>query len=263
MFLIGLHLRRTCFYDVMHAAWQASNIVFCRSDPVIEPMLQTVPDPFDSYGPPQSEDQIFSILSPLSIMTSTTPATDSPRTSTTPERDQVDLSSATNKITSWLPSTNGITYTPESTEWAKVPSPSETPPRSTSPVLSASPPANGPSRRHSVPAVHRKNESKLRSMLSVIEEVKPRLETEERTPSGPSLPPPDLTSSATPHPNPGADIGWNTTYGQSPYDTVEGEQLTPRNSTISPPHSPPPPPLSPSNPDFERHGPDDQVPITT
>ncbi|KAK0453370.1 hypothetical protein EV421DRAFT_676449 [Armillaria borealis] len=37
------------------------------SDPVIEPMLQTVPDPFDSYGPPQAEDQIlaFSLLFPF------------------------------------------------------------------------------------------------------------------------------------------------------------------------------------------------------
>ncbi|KAH6914834.1 hypothetical protein BKA70DRAFT_1557200 [Coprinopsis sp. MPI-PUGE-AT-0042] len=37
------------------------------SDPIIEPMLQTAPDPFDSYGPPQPSDQIFSILTPLSL----------------------------------------------------------------------------------------------------------------------------------------------------------------------------------------------------
>ncbi|KAF8901714.1 hypothetical protein CPB84DRAFT_1815151 [Gymnopilus junonius] len=208
------------------------------SDPVIEPMLQTVPDPFDAYGPPQSEDQIFSILSPLSIMTNTAPATDSPRTSTTPEQDQVDLPSTSNKITSWLPSTNGITYTPESAEWATVPS---SPPRSASPV-------------------HRKNESKLRSVLSVIEEVKP---TNEHTPPGPSPPPLDLTCSVTPHPDAVTDIGWNTAYGQSPYDTIQGGQLTPRNSTISPPNSPPPFSDSPPNPDLEPHGPDDQGPITT
>lgn len=34
-------------------------------------MLLSVPDPFDSYGPPQSVDQIFSILAPLSITPST------------------------------------------------------------------------------------------------------------------------------------------------------------------------------------------------
>ena len=37
------------------------------SDPVIEPMLQSIPDLFDLYGPPQAEDRIFSILRALSI----------------------------------------------------------------------------------------------------------------------------------------------------------------------------------------------------
>ncbi|KLO15651.1 hypothetical protein SCHPADRAFT_849174 [Schizopora paradoxa] len=37
------------------------------SDPVLEPMLQAVPDPFDAYGPPKAENQIFSILAPLAI----------------------------------------------------------------------------------------------------------------------------------------------------------------------------------------------------
>ncbi len=30
-------------------------------------MLQSVPDPFDAYGPPKAENQIFSILTPLAI----------------------------------------------------------------------------------------------------------------------------------------------------------------------------------------------------
>ncbi|KAF9246980.1 hypothetical protein BU15DRAFT_69827 [Melanogaster broomeanus] len=38
------------------------------SDPILEPMLQSVPDPFDSYGPPQAEDQIFTILPPLAVI---------------------------------------------------------------------------------------------------------------------------------------------------------------------------------------------------
>ena len=41
------------------------------SDPVIEPMLQSIPDSFDPYGPPQVEDRIFSILQLLSINTNT------------------------------------------------------------------------------------------------------------------------------------------------------------------------------------------------
>ncbi|KDN43794.1 hypothetical protein K437DRAFT_237021 [Tilletiaria anomala UBC 951] len=38
------------------------------SDPVLEPLLASIPDPFDSYGPPKSEDQIFSILPPTSLL---------------------------------------------------------------------------------------------------------------------------------------------------------------------------------------------------
>ncbi|PPQ95511.1 hypothetical protein CVT26_008539 [Gymnopilus dilepis] len=230
------------------------------SDPVIEPMLQAVPDPFDAYGPPQSEDQIFSILSPLSIMTTTTPATGSPRTSTTPERDLVDLPSATTKIATWLPGTNGVTYTPESAEWAKVPSPSQTPPRSTSPSVSTSPPT--PSRRHSVPPPHRINESKLRSVLSVIDEDKVRIE-DQRPETGEPSPQAHLT---TPHLdlNTNTHVVWNTAYGQSPYYAAVGEagQSTPRNS--SPSQSSQSHPDSPSTIGLERHGPgEDQVSITS
>ncbi|PWN52141.1 hypothetical protein IE53DRAFT_303795, partial [Violaceomyces palustris] len=40
------------------------------SDPILEPMLSTIPDPFDSYGPPKQDDQIFSILPPTSLLAS-------------------------------------------------------------------------------------------------------------------------------------------------------------------------------------------------
>ncbi|KAE8266430.1 hypothetical protein A4X09_0g5913 [Tilletia walkeri] len=42
------------------------------SDPVLEPMLASIPDPFDSYGPPKQDDQIFSILPPTSLLSSST-----------------------------------------------------------------------------------------------------------------------------------------------------------------------------------------------
>lgn len=32
------------------------------SDPILEPLLSSIPDPFNSYGPERTEDQIFSIL---------------------------------------------------------------------------------------------------------------------------------------------------------------------------------------------------------
>ncbi|KAN0064157.1 hypothetical protein ACQY0O_003324 [Thecaphora frezii] len=40
------------------------------SDPILEPMLSAIPDPFGSYGPPKQEDQIFSILPPTSLLSS-------------------------------------------------------------------------------------------------------------------------------------------------------------------------------------------------
>ena len=40
------------------------------SDPVLEPMLAAIPDPFGSYGPPKQDDQIFSILPPTSLLSS-------------------------------------------------------------------------------------------------------------------------------------------------------------------------------------------------
>ena len=38
------------------------------SDPILEPILSSIPDPFGSYGPPKTEDQIFSILPPTSLL---------------------------------------------------------------------------------------------------------------------------------------------------------------------------------------------------
>ncbi|KAG6880069.1 hypothetical protein C0992_006881 [Termitomyces sp. T32_za158] len=136
------------------------------SDPNIEFMLQSVPDPFDSYGPPQAEDQIFSILAPLSIMT-----TQSKSSSPSPMRgiSELDSLETSDKITSWLPtasSSNEGFYSTEVTHWAGVP-----PPTSTSPQ-SISPPNHAISRRHltTSPNNQRKAESKLRRVLSAIDE---------------------------------------------------------------------------------------------
>ncbi|KAF9485387.1 hypothetical protein BDN70DRAFT_871433 [Pholiota conissans] len=215
------------------------------SDPIIEPMLQSVPDPFDSYGPPQAEDQIFSILAPLSIMTGMSTSSSSPMAGT-PERDGIDSvpTSATNKITSWLPATNGTVYAPDPTDWASISSsPSHTPPRSVSPPATVSPP-NGSitPRRHSSPPL-RKGDSKLRSVLSVIEEAKTRPESGQATPTPMPLPPVVTNVSS--------EVGWHSAYGQSPYENpttnTEDGQLTPRSSTpfSSQASSPPPPHIDP------------------
>lgn len=111
-----------------------------RSDPIIEPMLQAVPDPFDSYGPPQAEDQIFSILNPLSIMTTPSPIT------MTPELDTIDD----------LPSTR----------WTADNFNGSTTPRSLSPPSSTKQysPSTHPTHRS------RKSESKLRDSFSAADD---------------------------------------------------------------------------------------------
>lgn len=156
------------------------------SDPVIEPMLQTVPDPFDSYGPPPAEDQIFTILPPLSVIANTPSSAPSPLTASTPELESSSDGLPSGK-NSWS-STGGFFPDAAAAAWADVPSsppggsPSPSSPSSgaTSPARSVSPKLSSVNRRNSHPvsssssafAHHtpRKSESKLRSVLSVLEE---------------------------------------------------------------------------------------------
>ena len=34
------------------------------TDPILEPLVMSIPDPFNSYGPPKEDGQIFSVLAP-------------------------------------------------------------------------------------------------------------------------------------------------------------------------------------------------------
>lgn len=177
-------------------------------------MLQCVPDPFDAYGPPQAEDQIFSILSPLSIsmnMNNTTPTKALSTSSSsaelsssmtmvpgiTPERDD----DVHRKISSWLPGANGATVYewarggPSNTLSAKTASPPSSPLRrhSISPALSRHSAMSSSSsslhrtnntsprtRKYSAPAlIIRKAETQLRSVISVLEEDKTGLKHEK------------------------------------------------------------------------------------
>lgn len=221
----------------------------CSSDPVIEPMLQSVPDPFDAYGPPQSENQIFSILAPLSInMSTSAPSTStSPVVATSAGRGSMDVfqSLANNKISSWLPGTNGAIHSPELAEWASVSSPTATPPRSTSPANSTSPPSrgssppNGASRKHTVPTV-RKAESKLRSVLAVIDEDKPR--GQSSTPvvlPSTSATPSSLTNNTASHSESNPYLRWNK-IDEDHRANLEKDE-TPRDSMLFPSHSTLPP----------------------
>ena len=187
-----------------------------RSDPILEPMLQSVPDPFDSYGPPQAEDQIFSILAPLSIMTHAHTSSHSPVTGTSTES-----ATSHDKITSWLPkASNGDTLPSEATEWAG--SPVSTPPRSVSPPAS--------SRRLSTPSTSpRKADTKVRRALSVIDECHPQYSSEDTSGS---------TSGETLQLDTGQQPNWSFIYGQSPYEHTGDDPSTPRHSSLFLPQSP-------------------------
>lgn len=217
-------------------------------------MLQSVPDPFDSYGPPQSEDQIFSILAPLSIMAQPAPSPSSSSSLTnTPEQlvsNPLPSVTGSRKVASWLPtnSTNGNSPAPtEASAWADAHyavSPPSTPPRSFSP-----PHNSHHGRRHSIPS-HRKSESKLRSSLTIIDEglstkrhedsvkhTHEEIHDDDSSPQHPATPPTQVVEgNESPSPCPIAtelDLvrPWASTYGLSPYEPAnDSDSTTPRNS---------------------------------
>ncbi|KAJ7591305.1 hypothetical protein C8J56DRAFT_559196 [Mycena floridula] len=191
------------------------------SDPVIEPMLQFVPDPFDSYGPPPAEDQIFSILPPLSIMTAPS-STPSP-TIRNSDLESIDgLPSSSSRNGSWTAhSSNG--RDPQASEWPESPtSTSPTTPRSFSPPSTLS--------RHSNHTLRKSDASKLRSVLAV--EGEPPGDTNGATIKAPKTEKPSITS-----------FTWTSSFpfGHSAYSSTEDlGETTPRRSSF--PQIPTPPP---------------------
>jgi len=193
----------------------------CRSDSILEAMLQSVPDPFDSYGPPQAEDQIFTILPPLAVMANAPSPSPSPL-ATTPPPPNSDVPPAIIN-NSWAPNGGFFAIT---SEWADSVSPSSTPTRSASPSAQLK-------RRQSHPpsTTHhtRKAESKLRSVLSVIDETHVRHSSDpvEAPPSESQVSPPDIHAETLE-----ADTSWESfTYGASPYPSVT-DDATPVQSTL-------------------------------
>ncbi|KAJ6510027.1 hypothetical protein C8R47DRAFT_777913 [Mycena vitilis] len=225
------------------------------SDPVIEPMLQSIPDPFDSYGPPQAEDQIFSILAPLSIMTTSNSASTnaSPMPTPAPELDPVEGLPSVSSTLAWMAPSSGPVAFPSAPEWEADNSPSSpTPPRSISP----------PNRKHLAPLNSarnpRKSESKLRSVLTPIDESRSRQASEDARAASimntlnPSPPPIDTSSHHS----------WSFVYGNSQSeDSEDRDGKTPTPSYFSRSPTPPRPPLH--DPGADRSEPEPQVPIAT
>lgn len=109
---------------------QASLHYLIRTDPILEPMLQAIPDPFDSYGSHSSENRIFSVLQPLALLHEDSPSTTSLTSNATSriyaarKLDEVEDSVQDNPSTSSesprsafrYPAPVGLVPGPESTE---------------------------------------------------------------------------------------------------------------------------------------------------
>jgi hypothetical protein len=202
-------------------------------------MLQSIPDPFDAYGPPPAEDQIFSILPPLSIMNMPSPSPSPLRS--TPERDPDPGFTSAAAGVLWPP-TNGGGFPESSSQWADVHSPSSTPPRSVSPPSFRRRPSMPPS-SSSGPAP-RKPESKLRSVLSIIDESHSRLPSGEDPSLPDTSPPPALNGDSSSGPE---------TWEELPHSRTD--DATPRSSTLFASQSgqPPDPNIDPNqNPSLEE-----------
>lgn len=224
----GLQPRR----KLMFSSYPIPLLIFGNSsDPVIEHMLQAVPDPFDSYGPQQAEDQIFSILQPLSISANAPSPSPSPMTASPPDNATSDPTII--GINSWLPSTGSKEYfsiNEPASEWAHVPSsPTATTPSSSTPPRSASPTT---SKRKSSGHQSRKSASKLRSTLPGVEEI-------SGSHADGTSEPPVSPGSANNGTTPARDTSWSAfSYGASPYETYSesADSTLRRSSLYTPPH---------------------------
>ncbi|KAH9179977.1 hypothetical protein EDB89DRAFT_2111216 [Lactarius sanguifluus] len=173
------------------------------SDPVIELMLQSVPDPFDSYGQPHAEDQIFSILPPLSILA---PSSSPSPLMVTPQTVTSDVFTTGTTSAGWAHG-NGTLYSDAASEWADA--------LLTTPTKAQS--SSSPSRRPN------RAESKLRS-------VHPR-QIDDAVPSGAADSADSSTVVAAP-PRDSALASWpGFPFGE--YPRSSSQDTTPRNSIPS------------------------------
>jgi hypothetical protein len=182
-------------------------------------MLQAIPDPFDSYGPPQAEDSIFSILPPLSIISNAPSRSQTP--SQTPEANVQPLPASGS---SWLPTNGFFPDTPS--DWTNVHSSSSTPPRSSSP-----PPATY-RRQHPPGRRRRGSESTIRTLSAANEGYgRGSGDANQEQLNDNQFP---AVSNVNGNSSSDTNSSWDSfTYGQSPYEPVQKpEDVMPRHSTM-------------------------------
>ena len=71
------------------------------NDPILESIMATIPDPFQSYGPPKRENELFSILQPMiSKRSASSPSPTSPNLPSTSDASlsKVDMSVSPTKL---------------------------------------------------------------------------------------------------------------------------------------------------------------------
>jgi len=226
-------------------------------------MLQSVPDPFDSYGPPQAEDQIFSILQPLSISANAPSPSPSPMNASPPETPKPDDNAISRNA--WSPGNAEYLPTPEAAlQWADVPSHTTLPVSSTLP-RSASPPLSTIKYRQSHPPSGqqpRRSGSKLKSVLPIVDENMGHSDDGDVNHLGPAPLLPALNGDTQV-----PDTTWGSpSYGESPYEAFGGsEDTTPRHSRHPSLYSQPPVSACDPDPPRSRTPPPDhtQVPLPT
>ena len=158
--------------------------------------MQSIPDPFDSYGPPKKEGQLFSILTPLAM----TPGTDLPSEGADSWTDEYGVA---------FPSTEQ-----DPTEWADTPGRTR---RHSVPMASSS---NSPLATSSittnVPSSARRTH--LPTILSVINENRGKADVQQVEDEVPQAQHPSLNNP------PGDSLGYQST----------SNNITPTNSMIHP-----------------------------
>ena len=137
--------------------------------------MQAIPDPFNTYGPPKAEGQLFSILPPLGIGPTASSNSHPP-----PFPSSLSFGSKAAASLSYI-STNAPRWGESSDEgsqsdWSDARSPSHSPTSPTATLMSrrhtfpTTPPSSSTYRHSASPPSMRRAETKLRSVLSAVEE---------------------------------------------------------------------------------------------
>lgn len=132
-----------------------SEVYINRSDSVLETMVQSIPDPFDSYGPPKQEGQLFSILTPLAM--------------------NPDAETSEDSVNSWTDEFGVVFPRTERTRTEMEDAPGRAR-RHSAPMASSSSLANSSLKTHAPSPIRR---PQLPTILSVIDENRGKLEAQQ------------------------------------------------------------------------------------